>query len=85
MALASAVPVKVGVVSDVMLSVDDEPVSDDAARSGVEGADGAVASTTSVWLVFVPSRSVASQLEPGRLFALPALKLWPHSVGEDPW
>ena len=43
--LASAVPVKVGVVSLVLLSVLEIPVSDEAARSGVEGGDGAVAST----------------------------------------
>ena len=36
-----------GVVSDVMLSVDDEPESDEATRSGADGADGADASTTS--------------------------------------
>ena len=34
----------VGVVSFVRLSVDDEPVSDDAAMSGTPGADGAVVS-----------------------------------------
>ena len=43
--LASAVPVKVGVVSLVLLSVLEMPVSDEEARSGVEGGDGAVAST----------------------------------------
>ena len=42
---ASAVPVKVGVVSLVLLSVLEMPVSDEEARSGVEGGDGAVAST----------------------------------------
>jgi hypothetical protein len=44
-AFASAVPLNVGVVLLVMLSVFDVPVSDAAARSGVEGADGAVVST----------------------------------------
>ena len=34
-----------GVVSFVTLSVEDDPVSDDASRSGAEGADGAVVST----------------------------------------
>lgn len=33
-----------GVLSDVMSSVDDEPESDDAARSGAPGIEGAVAS-----------------------------------------
>ncbi len=42
--LASAVPVSVGVVSLVMLSVLEEPVSLPAARSGVPGAAGAVVS-----------------------------------------
>jgi hypothetical protein len=41
---AAAVPVKVGVVSLVRLSLFDEPVSDEATRSGLEGADGAVLS-----------------------------------------
>ena len=41
----SAVPVKVNrVVFWVMLSVDDDPVSSAASRSGVEGVVGAVAS-----------------------------------------
>lgn len=38
---ASAVPLNVGVVSDVRLSVLDEPRSEPAARSGMEGAAGA--------------------------------------------
>ncbi len=42
--LASAVPVKVGVVSLVRLSVLEEPVSLPAVRSGVPGAEGAVVS-----------------------------------------
>ena len=37
---ATAVPEKVGVVSDVMLSVDEVPLSLAAARSGFEGAGG---------------------------------------------
>jgi hypothetical protein len=41
---ASAVPVKVGVVTLVTLSVLEAPLSDAAARSGADGADGAVAS-----------------------------------------
>ena len=40
-ALASAVPVKVGLVTLVVLSVPDEPLSDAAARSGALGATGA--------------------------------------------
>ena len=43
--LASAVPVRVGVVSLVMLSLFDGPVSEAAARSGVVGGEGAVVST----------------------------------------
>jgi hypothetical protein len=39
--LASAVPVKVGLVTLVVLSVPDEPLSDAAARSGALGATGA--------------------------------------------
>ena len=38
--LASAVPVRVGVVSVVILSVLELPVSEAASRSGVDGADG---------------------------------------------
>ena len=38
--LASAVPVKVGVVSVVRLSLLDVPVSESAARSGTDGAAG---------------------------------------------
>ena len=44
MLLASAVPVKVGVVSLVLLSVFELPVSEPLSRSGVDGAAGAVAS-----------------------------------------
>ena len=43
-ALASAVPVNVGVAALVMLSVLDAPLSDDASRSGVPGATGAAVS-----------------------------------------
>ena len=35
-----------GVVSDVVLSVDDDPVSDAASRSGIEGLPVAVVSMT---------------------------------------
>lgn len=42
---ASAVPVKVGVVALVILSVFDVPVSLASARSGVDGAAGAVLSS----------------------------------------
>ena len=41
---ASAVPVKVGLVTLVMLSVSDTPVSDAASRSGADGAAGAMVS-----------------------------------------
>ena len=39
-------PLIVGVVSDVLLSVDEVPESDDGARSGTDGDNGAIASTT---------------------------------------
>ena len=42
--LASAVPVKVGVVSLVRLSEEEYPMSEAAVRSGVEGAAGRVSS-----------------------------------------
>ena len=38
----------VGVVTDVVLSVDDEPLSDAASRSGSDGRLGAVVSMTTV-------------------------------------
>ena len=41
---ASAVPVKVGVVMLVMLSLLERPVSDDASRSGFDGVAGAAVS-----------------------------------------
>ncbi len=43
---ASAVPVMVGVVTRVMLSVFEIPVSEAAIRSGVDGAAGPVVSMT---------------------------------------
>ena len=43
---ASAVPVKVGVVSVVILSVLELPVSELAERSGVDGAEGAIESNS---------------------------------------
>src|SRR4051812_6697577 len=60
---ASAVPVKMGVVTLVTLSVFEKPLSDAAVRSGVEGAAGAVlsmvteraAEATPVW----PAASLA--------------------------
>ncbi len=42
--LTSADPVNVGVVSDVMLSVDELPVSVPALKFGVAGAEGAALS-----------------------------------------
>ncbi len=50
-ALASVpVPVRVGVVSDVISSVVENPVSEAVARSPSDGATGAVVSTTSALL-----------------------------------
>ena len=61
--LASAVPVKVGVVSSVILSVLELPESEAAARSGVDGADGAAVSMVIVKeleaLEVLPAASVA--------------------------
>ena len=45
---ASAVPVKVGVVSVVTLSLFDGPVSEPAVKSGAEGAAGALVSIATV-------------------------------------
>src|SRR6266478_4285929 len=61
---ASAVPVNAGVVSLVMLSVFDAPVSLAAVRSGVDGGSGAVLSTVKVVLgpaapALLPAVSVA--------------------------
>ena len=60
---ASAVPVKVGVVTLVMPSVLDDPVSDAAVRAGVEGATGAELSIVSEVAVeatpTLPAASVA--------------------------
>ena len=59
-----AVPVTVGVVTLVRLSVLDEPVSLAAARSGVEGAAGAVASMVTLRdeeaTLWLPAASVAA-------------------------
>ena len=44
--LASATPTKVGVLSKVILSVLDAPVSESVVRSGTEGTSGATASTS---------------------------------------
>ncbi len=43
--LVPPVALSVGVVSLVLLSVDEEPVSDDASKSTPDGADGADVST----------------------------------------
>ena len=60
---ASAVPVKVGVASSVILSVEELPESEAAARSGVDGADGAAVSMVIVKeleaLEVLPAVSVA--------------------------
>src|SRR2546426_314722 len=61
---ASAVPVKVGVVTLVMLSVSEDPESLAAVMSGVDGAAGAVLSTVKVAplvgveVITLPARSV---------------------------
>ena len=60
-AFAAAVPVNVGVVTLVMLSVDDAPWSEIAARSGAPGAAGAVVSRVneSAAEPVLPARSVS--------------------------
>lgn len=63
-ALASAVPDSTGAVLEVMLSVLDDPLSDDAARSGADGIAGA---TVSIEMVddddaVLPATSVATAL-----------------------
>src|SRR5438067_1451058 len=60
-----AVPVKVGVLSLVMLSVLEEPESLVAFRSGVEGAAGGVVSIVTVpvcWVALLVAASEASIL-----------------------
>ena len=47
-AFASAVPLKVGVVLLVRLSLDEVPLSDALSKSGVDGAEGAEASIVTV-------------------------------------
>ena len=59
---ASAVPVRVGVVALVMLSLLDTPLSLPLARSGVEGALGAVVSLVTV-----------SPVERGLVWLLPSV------------
>src|SRR6195952_5916394 len=65
-ALASAVPANAGVVTLVMLSVLDAPVSDDASRSGAPGATGAavsmVTASAAEAVLTLPARSVAFAL-----------------------
>src|SRR3978361_616703 len=62
-AVASAVLVNAGVVTVVMLSVLDAPVSNDASRSGVPGATGAavsmVTASAAEAVLTLPARSVA--------------------------
>ena len=72
MLLASAVPVKVGVVSLVMLSVPDVPVSEARARSGVDGAEGVTASTNTA-LVLPTLLSVSTALLPAASASVPPL------------
>ena len=65
---ASAVPVKVGAVSLVRLSVSELPESDAAIRSGVEGAAGAVSSRSlmgreTACSLLLPAASVATTVK----------------------
>ncbi len=62
--LASAVPVKVGVVSLVMLSLLEEPVSLPAERSGAAGVVGAVVSITHESLAFTARALPATSVMP---------------------
>jgi hypothetical protein len=63
-ALASAVPVSTGAVLEVMLSEADDPLSDDADRSGTDGIAGATVSTEMVEAddAVLPAASVATAL-----------------------
>lgn len=51
---ASALPVNVGVVTLVILSMEDEPLSLAAVNAGAVGAAGAVLSIVRFWLVAEP-------------------------------
>ena len=62
--LASAVPVNVGVLSDVMLSVEELPKSEAALRSGVVGAEGAALS------ILIDSAEDADEILPAASVAL---------------
>ena len=64
MLLASAVPVNVGVLSDVMLSVEELPLSVAALRSGVAGAEGAALS------ILMDSAEEADEILPAASVAL---------------
>ena len=69
---ASAVPVRVGVVSLVMLSVLDVPESDAKSKSGVDGTDG-VAASTNTELVLPTLLSVSTALLPVASARVPPL------------
>ena len=69
---ASAVPVRVGVVSLVMLSVLDVPESDAKSKSGVDGTDG-VAASTNTELVLPTLLSVSTALLPVASAKVPPL------------
>ena len=63
----SAVPVKLGVVSLVRLSVFEAPESEAAIRSGVEGASGAIKSTLLLRLATSKPVSVRSVIDSAAL------------------
>ena len=74
---ASAVPVKVGAVTLVMLSVLDNPVSLAAIKSGVEGTGGAVVSTRTP--VVLGGVKVGVALLPTASLIVPPFKI----IGDD--
>ncbi len=76
MLLASAVPVNVGVLSDVMLSVEELPKSEAALRSGVVGADGAELS------MLIDSADDADEIFPAASVALAVMLLEPEESAD---
>ena len=74
---ASPVPVNVGVVSLVTLSVSELPVSLEAARSGVDGASGAVVSIVTLKLLELPLLFPAASVAVAVNVCVPAVSVVP--------
>src|SRR5438132_1247516 len=73
--LASAVPVKLGVVSLVMLSVFEVPLSLAAVRSGAEGAAGAVVSIVMLKALDAVDTLPAASVAVAVMLCVPAVKI----------